>query len=499
MNRRAFSLVELLIVLAVVALLMGLGVASLRRDQRGAQVQAAAEELAGTLRKARAMAMRDQAVYGIAFNIQNEPGSSGAVLNNRSGGHWYRIIGPAKTLAQSTNLAGNIPYPMNLLGGRENWNFPDYLYAISIAWVAEKTVLPARKVRFLALSDTDEGPRFPAYTSASIAGTGNYGDAGEMTYPRPWFGYFDRKGGRLWPWGGYDPAKAHSGFFYQGSGPAISGCRNMDDRIYDNSFAVAGADRDADYADAKDLNGDGDTADLGEVESKVPIWRTGEPRPLVNADWLDAVIVFLPDGRARYLEWGRGRRFYSQGQVGALGKGGNGVRDLTRIAFTNSQDSKLKNQAFDNSPVFAPLSQDRRATRTTNPCGPGEVRHFNLHTGGWHLTLAPDALDDQDTFASEQEALESISPMWRVFIGENGSIRAFPVAQRPGWPMTAATIPSTPADWLDAAWVWKNCRYGYPHDPTTNGEILVPTPIGRPITDVISTSMLCNKVWWTQP
>ena len=48
-------------------------------------------------------AMVEQAPFAIAINIQNAPGSSGRVINNRSGGHWYRMVGPARGIR---NIAG---------------------------------------------------------------------------------------------------------------------------------------------------------------------------------------------------------------------------------------------------------------------------------------------------------------------------------------------------------------------------------------------------------
>ena len=93
--RRAFSMVELLVVIAIMAIALGMIAVSMTRTNADAAVKGAADALAAVLRQTRTRAMVNQAPYAVSFNIQNAPGSSGRVLNNRSGGHWYRIIGPS--------------------------------------------------------------------------------------------------------------------------------------------------------------------------------------------------------------------------------------------------------------------------------------------------------------------------------------------------------------------------------------------------------------------
>ena len=41
----------------------------------------------------------------MVFNIANATGSSGRILNNRNGGHWYRVIGPRDTLLGENGAA----------------------------------------------------------------------------------------------------------------------------------------------------------------------------------------------------------------------------------------------------------------------------------------------------------------------------------------------------------------------------------------------------------
>jgi hypothetical protein len=201
------------------------------------------------------------------------------------------------------NVPDTIPWARcKRMPGAGDWrptNFPDFVAEIERCWVDEAHVLPARAVRFLALGDTDEGQRFRDRTLSKCM---YYGNGGETTYPRPWFGYFDTGTGTLWPWGGYDAGKAGSGFYYQGDDGPVLGCRNPVDRTVNHDW-----NGDANWADL-DRNGDGDFDDFGEREIAWPIVSANDPRPLVNAAWMDACIVFKPDGTAFLSEWSRGGR-----------------------------------------------------------------------------------------------------------------------------------------------------------------------------------------------
>jgi hypothetical protein len=132
----------------------------------------------------------------------------------------------------------------------------------------------------------------------------------------------------------------------------------------------------------------------------------------------------------------------------------------------------------------------------------GEVAHFSDHTGGWHITLAPDTLDDRINYPTAKAALESMSPMWRVFISANGAVRTFPVAERSGYVSSLKAAnkawPPNPSDWLDTATttgntVYNRCRLGYLNVPGNT------TPSGRPITDIVDPDMLSQRVWWILP
>jgi prepilin-type N-terminal cleavage/methylation domain-containing protein len=478
-DRRAFTLIEMLAVLAVIALVLGMTIPGFNRDERDALVHASADELASTLRKARSLAMARQAAYGVAFNIQNDPDSSGRVLNNRSGGHWYQIIGPSGNSTYDPQ-GGTLPTAGDmgadaLVKYHNLPNFPDFTLEVSHCWVGDRIVLPRKRVRFLALSDTDEGPRVRAqhYNDSGDSPLNVwYGVGGERSYPRPWCGYWDRTTGEWWPWGGRGATTTavatKSAFWYQGREADFADSRSPADRAYTQYF---------------DLNGDKYVSGAGETVPGYQVLTTGEPRPLVNAAWLDAVIVFLPSGQAIFLEWNRARRYYDTVQAvpdnnanEAFGFRSNGVRDMAK-----SQGS---------------------ATYTNASYDQAEVTHFTRHTGGWFITLGPDTADDRHTFASPADVISTITPAYRVFVGTWGSVRTIRVRNQP---LTGRKLwPPAPDDWLSSAstGVWRNCRNGWLHVAATSTSNSVTTPVyklkprGIPVIDMINEQILADRAWW---
>lgn len=486
--KRGFSLIELIVVLGILSLLMGASAVLLRGETREAHVKAAAEELAAVLRDTRKRAMHDKAAYAVVFNIQNQPGTSGRVLNNGSGGHWYRVVGPS-TYGSHESLFGSgasgrsIPLPgaFRTMGGWANSNFPDFVERLRASWVGEPHVLPPGRVRFLALSDTDEGPRNNRSSAwrSRVGDQTYYGVSGETTYPRPWFGYYDAAAGRLYPWGGYDPAKSHdgrnySGFYYEGGDGDVVGSRHPTDRTYNNDFDGSG-----DYANI-DINGDGDVDDPFEREVGYPVWKEGEPRPLVNADWMDAAIMFVPTGEAFFLEWARGRWVYSAVQRDLSDAKGNGVRDMSKFYKTNTQ--------------YGGSFRHENNVST-------EVAHFDRHTGGWHITLGPDAIVDDDRFPDAQSALASVLPAYRVYVGRSGVVRTFRVQRRSDTYLDDQNVwPSTPSTWIDTSSgrgnpIWRRCRLGSLHADHGSDNYRL-EPVGRPITGVVTERMLTDRIWW---
>ncbi len=139
-----FTLVELLVVVAIIAVAMAMMEVNRGSWSREAVVKTAADGFAALCSVARARALADNTSYAIAINIQNRPGSSGRVLNNGSGGHWYRMLGPVR-FSQSHGAAGRgllIAYPTStdiVLMGTSGWDgirtFPELAEALKDTWV----------------------------------------------------------------------------------------------------------------------------------------------------------------------------------------------------------------------------------------------------------------------------------------------------------------------------------------------------------------------------
>jgi prepilin-type N-terminal cleavage/methylation domain-containing protein len=452
--RLGFTLIELLVVLAIMAVVFGMGITMTGLDRGAAQVQAAAEELAATLRQARTLAMTRNALHGVAFHIQNAPGSSGAVLNNRSGGHYYRIIGPKGPQDEAAGGSGNMELAtsMGIPGtlpqvklGMYEAKWQQYLGGIAAAWIGEPRPLPKARVRFLALSDTDEGPILGRRQGNGTIETW-YGSGGETSYPRPYFGVFDPNTKTWYGWGSYASIGT--------AGNALK-ARGL---WYDNGTPITGSQTAA-----------------------------GTPVPLVSADALDACIVFLPSGQAHYLEFKQGRRSYNDvatgppwfkptNQGGAMAMSGN-------IGFGVS------------APV--PFTVPGESYKYDIP----EIAHFVRHNGGYHITLAADATSDETTFADARAALRAIGPIQRIFVGVNGTIRTQHVQIRDGYRPATAWWPPSAQDWLDttastANIVFRNCRFGWLHQPSTDFDGLKPR--GRPVNYIVSSEMLVNRTWWCE-
>lgn len=509
---RGFSLIEVLVVVVVVGILMGFAL-SPKGDEKDVQVKAAAYELAGVLRQARTAAMESKAMYAVAFNLQNTPGTSGRQLANGSGGHWYRILGPRNELTTNGANVGSGGYwsaaqaeagvgapPIydkqvnELKGGQQSYNtlnqtaaLPPHFSFVEKSWIGDRRTLNPGKVRFVALTDMDNGGymesfnRFPA------------------TYPRPWFGWWDAATKRLYPWGGYDPALAmttqpnraangidqgpnaywfyncakthlgrtlsHSGFFYEGYDGIITGCRQPSDRLI-----------------MDDKNGDGwlDTADFASPV-QFPLWRQGDPRPLINGDWQDFMIVFRPDGTA-WTSWMALRHSCS-----------NGVSSSSNIMF------------YDPSLMAAPVTWGAPADPTKRnflELGPGdmaaknsayEATSYPRRSGFNYITLGPDlAQPDLDTYSSAAAALRSLLPLYRVGVSPYGEVVVVKVGttKPPGKTYDTAI---TGGGWNAQATTdahWSNYML-VNNDATRSWR-------GTPISDIVTPDMLADRKWWWQ-
>lgn len=532
---RGFTIIELLVVLGIIAAVLGMTMGVSRRDDRRALVEGAAHELAATVRRTRAQAMESGAIWGLTFNLANGKGTSGRVLNNKDGGHWYQVLGPSLKSKNTSYPA----LPWVSRGVPDQWNnysTPDgtkdkalrpFLDEVRSCFVGERKTLEKGRVRFLALGDVDNGNAFSPLD--------NYAVRFPYTYPRPWFGFWDPQYKRLFPWGGYDNAfrdfrqarygfprsdgkndwdwplalgrtntagdlVSFSGFFYEGNDGAISGCVQpgnrdvFDDTNNDQWYSWSGTD-----------------ADSG---AKYRLWTAGEVRPLVNALWLDACLLFYPDGRVEYQRWGKLRHEY-----------GKPMNSLFRYYQTGpTYPNRLHEIAMGD---MCHLMDDWYSGQGRNSLY-FENDHYVERTGGYFITLAPDMEVDTDSFPSAEAALATLFPMFRVYIAQSGEVRVIPVRRKPNPGTTFLSLAKDPSDASKAGpgdvWgkgFWYNGQQGA--DPLT--DITAPTairangtwhsktngfyrptgvcgslqtPAGRPVTDFVTADMLSNQKWWIE-
>jgi prepilin-type N-terminal cleavage/methylation domain-containing protein len=474
MTPRGFTLVELIVVLAILVTLMGLVAGSFpRHDLRHQAVKAAANELAATCRQARAMAVGRATTTAVVFHIENSPGSSGRVLNNRSGGHWYRLLGPRGAtqsqglyhrLSSTATTVDNLPPMTGIVNSSKITGAPYTLFQHAefnaSAWQGPSHVLPAGRVRFLALSDMDYGD-----FGYNAAGRRRVASA-TPSFPRPWFGWYDSGNGRLHGWGGWDPAIPGSGFYYWGHTGAGSyavidpepvGCRNPVDRRLDH------------WTEGQQAQGSSgsSSAQLPEIPASDArnidlLYAAGTPRPLINAGWRDVSLVFTADGM---VEWG-----------GTL----------------PARHCKL---FWNNYPALVPAVNRGAAERSNGQASnsgviddhaQAEMGNFDVDAGGWFITLAPDMLQDVDSFPDANAALDSLMPMYRVFVSVLGEVRVVQVSQ-------VAKFGST-SPWPAAAGDWAGqLATGFPRDRHLDAS---GKPVGSPISDFVTPDMLRNRSVW---
>jgi prepilin-type N-terminal cleavage/methylation domain-containing protein len=485
-RRRGFTLIETLVVLAIMVAVFGFaGSGFLRTDRRLQAVKAAAEELAATCRQARALARKRNATFAVVFHIQNHPDSNGKVLNNRSGGHSYRIIGPHS--AQETNGGAsrqlleakqidNLPPITGSQVYNGSWTAitsPPYSLGemteiLHGGWVGENHVLPASQVRFLALTDMD-------YGDFDSTATYRYPSA-TKSYPRPWFGWYDATGiagggaGRLYGWGGYDPAIPGSGFYYWGKPtaagyavvePQPTNCTNSYRRVVDR------------WLPGQQWRGSNNTIPLelpGAPGADV-LYEVGSPRPLINGEWRDMSVVFCASGE---VKWG-------------------GTLPARRHPL-------FKDQVISGVQVRRGVTERCRwAGEISNEYVIAEASNFDQDSGGFLISLAPDAMTDSDIFPNAKAALESLMPMYRVFISVLGEVRVIPVSRVPTCDSSLAPFPGSEA-WFRTG---NNMKLQFGQNRLLTGTRLnqwgegigEPEP-GGPIIDFLTVDMMANRSVW---
>ena len=489
--RHAFTLIELLVVVTIIAAVAGMILAVPRSDQREAQVRTAANELAATLRQARALAMERRAMHAVTFNIENPVGSSGRVLRN-AGGHWYRIIGPRSESAANMLMPGTGAPPvysreLSPLCGAMTWDrawndipVRHLIEAVGEAWVGERQVLPPNKVRFLALNDQDNG----CYRA--------YGDTYPPTYPRPWFGWWEAATGRLHAWGGYDPTLAliaptttdsegvkhkarilggrtisHSGFFYEGYDGPITGCVNPTDRrIYDDPSGTK-------------LLSTSSTA-------RFTLLAAQQPRPLINGLWQDCQFVFRPDGTVM-ADWMRLRHLCALD----FDRTGNLVYDPTLATTTVVLPAAMPAGRIH----MMELGPGDMCNRMSSGSGSAaEGASFAGRSGFHWITLGPDPGQDIDSYPDAQAAVRALMPIYRVGISPWGEV----VVRRVRANLRSGEVYDTAlagADWNVKAKTDQYIRNHLLVDRQTVPTLKFP-PRGRPITDVLTPEMLAGRLWW---
>lgn len=461
MRRSGFTLVELLVVLAIMAGVFGLAAYGFAgHNARRQAVQGAAHELAATFRTARALAMERKATFAVVFHLQNDPESSGRVLNNRSGGHWYRIAGPGVPQVPACETQQGGPYTVH-----------DVQLQMGAAWAEDAHVLPARRVRFVALSDMDWGDCASSSTgSTGSAASGARRKGAHDSFPRPWFGWYDAAAKRLHGWGAYDPAIVGSGFYFWGNAAAPAyapvdpepinpatgqppGCANAADRWMDRWMPIS----------------------TYPVQNRVPeavnahlLYERGSPRPLVNANWRDASIVFTSSGMVRWGDWMPARHCTAFKDSLWTGPGKpyrSGVAERMNRCETSVYSATI--------PQYASA----------------EASCFDQVSGGWYITLGPDLERDDDAYPDARAALDAIMPLYRVFVSSFGEVRVIAVGRGERGASGLAPFPTDPGWWRSGSNLQTHFGTGRYRDAAG-------TAVGRPATDFVTARMLADRAPW---
>ena len=119
-GRRAFTLLDILGVLAIAGLLLALSVPPLRKMHDGLELQLAAEEVAGAMRQARQYAVIHNVHVGIKFHHDQETGFVYMQLYRDGDGDGVRT----KDIEEGDDLPVAAAQPLTHVGQRVHFGFP---------------------------------------------------------------------------------------------------------------------------------------------------------------------------------------------------------------------------------------------------------------------------------------------------------------------------------------------------------------------------------------
>ena len=427
--KQAFSLIELLIVISIMATLSGMIIMAFGEETIHDRLNASARELQATILKARSLARSDGFTYAITFNVTNS--GDGSVLKNFSsftedkrgerGGHWYALVGPDKS-----GITRSVYYPPQTspsnstseINSRLNGTAREFEKTVREAQIGARQYLQPG-VRILALSDAEFGHRRcnPAGSSGHWSGVGGGGERDlSATYPRAWYGFYDDTNKKYYPWGAYNPEidadinytfsgdgasnvlSGVTGFNYAGVDGPIAYDANLDcninpDTVYGRLYGFSTGARSCYPGHQGSVSGsngtfNADTASAPDYDSALTY--TGKPRPLISGDLLDFSLMFLPNGKVIYTA---------------------GTTNSTRVAFHDYRGS----------------------SSGWYMRGKSAITPYNdvFNAGGFHITLARDVDEEDEIYAtasaqtgqmdytalsSAEDALQSITPFCRLFV-----------------------------------------------------------------------------------
>ena len=387
-----FTLIEMLVVLGIMMLMSSMIMYAYESGDADA-VTADAHQLQTVLQRARSLSLSSGQSHAVIFHIENA--GDGSVLKNYShldepetaGGHWYAIVGP--DISNTGRRSAKRP-PMtyhNSVNGEYNFfTLQDYMEAMRSVQVGAVYHL-SPGVRFLALSEVDE-----LY----------YGES-HLSYPRPWFGFYDEASKTLYPWGAYNPeidagfSHPNTGLDYEGLSGPVPYNKQLDTNVYP-SEVWGRLHFEFDYPSG---TGSGVTAmsavDVGSNDKSVLYHHgksgvkvgpdtsvlPGKPYPLINGYAADFMIVFSPNGSASVAK-GHCRRLYLHTGNGAVGSDNHGIKTMETLtggyALVLCRDVNAEDQSL--------------------------YKQLNTTTG----QLA------YNKFESVEDAYESITPFMRVFV-----------------------------------------------------------------------------------